>query len=51
MLDSSDVGICRYCNRERIFRKMMRESTAAEARRRRRSTKTDGNLLKLKGVK
>ncbi len=51
MLDSSDVGICRYCNRERNFRKMMRESTAAEARRRRRSTKTDGNLLKLKGVK
>jgi len=51
MLDSSDVGICRYCNRVRNFRKMRRESTAAEARKRRKSTKKDGNLLKLKGVK
>jgi hypothetical protein len=39
MLDSSDYGICRYCNRTRNFRKMLKESRSYETRRRTLSNK------------
>jgi hypothetical protein len=37
LLDSSDYGICKHCNRTRNFRKMLKESRSFDTRRRKRA--------------
>lgn len=40
LIDSDEIGICRYCGRKRDFKKLMRQKMADENRKRRTKTNT-----------